>query len=113
MFRKDRLTVKRKKYIKVNGETNYLEPEIIAENVPCHLSVSLNNTAFLNGTPYVYSNFMLFLNPDIDFFIKENDILYVKTSKKQEYKLIAGEIKIYDLTIQVKCKQEKIIESKK
>ena len=111
MFRKDRLTIKRKTYEIQKGEAFYLEDTIVAEDIPCHLSVSLNNAVSIKGVPTIVSSFTLFLDPfDID--IQENDILHV-TSNGQTYKLYAGEIKFYDMSIQIKCMQNKIIESKK
>ena len=111
MFRGDKLTVKRENYTIVNGEVVYLEPVIIAMDVPCHLSISLNNSAKLNGAPYIASDFTLFLNSNLKVNVKENDILLITSDKFQEYKLYAGEVKIYNLTTQIKCRQEKIIES--
>ncbi len=111
MFRRDRLTVKRAEYTVVGGEATYGNLTLIKENIPCHLSVNLNNTVKIQNAPYVLADFTLFLDyvPNLD--IKENDILYVVTDRNQTYKLIAGEIKIYAFTIQIKCRQEKIIES--
>lgn len=111
MFKKDKLTIKRENYSLINGEAVYLEPIIIAQNVPCHLSVTINNTAKLNGAPYIAADFTLFINSNLKINVKENDILFITTEKFQEYKLYAGEIKIYNLTTQIKCRQEKIIES--
>lgn len=111
MFREDNLTVKREKYELNQGEAVYVEPEIVLENFPCHLSISLNNTVKIYNTPHILSDFTLFLDYDPNIELKENDILYVKTKQGQEYKLYAGEIKIYSLTVQIKCRQNKIIES--
>ena len=111
MFRSDKLTVKRENYNIVEGEAIHLEPVLVAKDVPCHLSISLNNTCKINGAPYIAADFTIFLNSNLKINIKENDILFVTSDKYQEYKLYAGEVKIYNLTTQIKCRQEKIIES--
>lgn len=113
MFRKDRLTVKREIYEIKEGEALYKEPEVIIENVKCHLSVNLTNTIKKDGFPYLVSDFTLFLDYDPKISVKENDILLIQTSKGQNYKLYSGEVKIYNRTIQIKCRQEKVIESSK
>lgn len=110
MFRYDKLSVQRENYSLISGERVYLTPEIIAENIPCHLSVNLNNPTKINGAPYLISEFKLFLNSDLKINIKENDKLTVMTEQGQRYELYAGEIKIYNKTTQIKCKKEKIIE---
>ncbi|MCD8024528.1 MAG: hypothetical protein LUE64_03240 [Candidatus Gastranaerophilales bacterium] len=111
MFKNDTLTVKREVYELNEGVVTYLEPQIIYEELPCHLSIVLNATSKTNAIPFLYSDFTLFIDYDSNLRIKENDILYVTTSKNQEYKLYAGEVKIYNFSIQIKCRQEKIIES--
>ncbi len=113
MFRNDKVTIEREVYSLIQGEAVYGKPVCIASDVPCHLSVSLNNTDKILNVPYLISDFTLFLDSNPKFEIKENDILYVTTSKNQKYKLYAGDIKIYNLTVQVKCAQKKIIESDK
>ena len=112
MFRDDRLTVEREVCKLVEGEVIYDKPLCVAKDVPCHLSVSLNNTDKILNVPSLISDYTLFLNTNVNFEITENDILYITTSKNQRYKLFAGEVKIYNQTVQVKCRQKKIIESK-
>ena len=111
MFRDDKVTITRENYTLIQGEAIYTEPEIVARNVPCHLSIGFNNTVKINNTPYLVSDFTLFLNPNQKFTVKENDTLTVTTSKNENFKLYAGQIKLYGLGIQIKCRQEKIIES--
>lgn len=111
MFRKDILTVKRENYETIKGLVTEQNETLIAKDIPCHLSISLNNTSKENKVPYLKSDFTLFLSPKINFEIKQNDILYVLTPKNRTYKLFAGEIKIYDFSIQIKCRQNKIIET--
>lgn len=110
MFRKDKLTVKREEYRIIKGEAVFWGLKTLEEDIPCHLSVNLNNTVKINNAPFILSDFTLFLdfNPQID--IKENDLLFVTTDKSQDYKLYAGEVKFYGLTVQIKCRQEKITE---
>lgn len=110
MFRYDKLAIQRENYSLISGEKVYLTPEVIAENIPCHLSVNLNNAIKINGAPYLIAEFKLFLNSNLEIDIKENDKLTVITEKGQIYELYAGEIKIYNQTTQIKCRQEKIIE---
>ncbi len=112
MYRMDKLTIKREIYTLDMGEAVYQEAITIAQDIPCHLSVNLNNTEKVNHIPVKRNSFVLFLNSNPRIDIQENDILLVETPKKQKYKLYAGEIKIYNFSIQIKCKQEKIIESK-
>lgn len=111
MFRNDVLSVQREVYEVIEGEAVYKDKEIILENIPCHLSVSLNNPIDVHDIPSFKADFTLFLDyfPNLD--IKTNDILLIKTSKNQEYKLFAGDIKIYSLSVQIKCRQEKVVES--
>lgn len=110
MFRSDRVTIKRDVYELVQGEVVHEDQLLVAEDVPCHLSVILNNTFDIKGAPCIVSDFTLFVNSNVKN-IKENDVLSIETKSGQTYKLYAGEIKIYNLTTQIKCRQEKIIES--
>lgn len=111
MFRNDFLTIERETYKIKDGEAIYEDRILISKDIPCHLSVELNNLVDKYGTPSLRSDFTLFLDyfPNLD--IKENDVLTIKTKRNQTYKLYAGEIKMYTLTVQIKCRQEKIIES--
>ncbi len=111
MFKDDRLTVKREHYELIEGEAIYSNPVVVFEDIPCHLSVSLNNTTKINSAPFLESEYTLFLDYDPNININKNDILLVKTSKNEHYKLFAGDIKAYNHSIQIKCKQQKIIES--
>lgn len=111
MFRHDKLIVTRENYSLVSGEKVYNTPEIIGYDIPCHLSVNLNNTSQINGAPHVISDFKLFLDASLDIDIKENDKLIVQSADNKIYELYAGEIKTYNLTTQVRCRQEKIVES--
>ena len=110
MLRKDRLAIYRKNHTVEEGEVIYSDKTLIAENIPCHLSVNVNNASDINGAPYVLSDFKLFFNSNLNIDIRENDFLIITTKHNQEYSLRAGEIKIYDSTTQVRCRQEKIIE---
>lgn len=110
MFRNDFLTVKRENYTVVDNLATK-SYETIYENIPCHLSVNLNNTANIQNTPYINAEFTIYLNADEKIQIKENDKLFVVTPQNRTYELIAGETKTYNLTTQIKCRQEKIIES--
>ncbi len=110
MIRRDKLTVERESFELVFGEKVYLPPKIMAKDVPCHLSVTLNNTCKLNGAPYNFADFTLFTDTRLKLDIKENDTLIIDTDKNQHYRLYAGEIKVYGITTQIKCRQEKVIE---
>ena len=110
MFKNDLLTVKRENYT-VTDNLAVKKFETVYEDIPCHLSVNLNNVAYIQNTPFINSEFMVYLNFDEKIQIKENDELTITTSKGEHYKLYAGAIKIYNFSIQIKCKQEKIIES--
>ena len=111
MFRDDLMTLKREIYHLQEGLALYDNEILIAKNVPCHLSTTLNNTVKRDNVPYLNADFTLFLNSDNDIEIKQNDILYITTSKNQTYRLYAGEVKKYNLSVQVKCRQEKIAET--
>jgi len=108
MFRDDKLTVKREVYEVVEGSIENERIETVEDNVPCHLSVNLTTVVDSFNVPYLLSDFTLFVNGGLN--IKPNDILIVATKQGQIYELFAGEIKMYGVTTQIKCRQEKIIE---
>lgn len=110
MFKNDLLTVKREIY-EIQDNLAVKNFETIYENIPCHLSVNLNNTSKFQNVSFLNSEFMIYLSFDENILIKENDQLKVKTSKNENYTLYAGAIKFYNFSIQIKCRQEKIIES--
>ena len=110
MFKNDLLTVKRENYETVDNLA-VKKFETVYENIPCHLSVNLNNTACNQNVPFLNSEFTIYLYFNEKIQIKENDKLYVTTSKGEAYELYAGAVKLYNFTIQIKCRQEKIIES--
>lgn len=109
MFRNDRATVKRPKKTKLNGEIIYLSPEIIAENIPCHLSVkALSPINQSDSTATVLYDFVLFYDTALNVTINPNDIITVTTAQGQEYELRAGESKKYPLTVQTHCEKNKV-----
>ena len=110
MFKNDLLSVQRENYT-VQNNLAVTEYETIYENIPCHLSVNLNNVAVIQNAPFINSKFTIYLNFDEKIQIKENDKRTVTTSKGENYTLYAGAMKIYNITIQIKCRQEKILES--
>ncbi len=110
MFKNDILTVKRENYEVINNLATK-KYETVYENIPCHLAINLNNTSYSQNVPLLNSEFTIYLNFDEKIQIKENDKLCVVTSKGEIYTLYAGGVKIYNFSIQIKCRQEKIIES--
>lgn len=110
MFRYDYLTIKRDEYALFRGEAIHSE-KTIAKGIPCHLSLSLNEVINELNTPQIKSSHVLFLDYDPSLDIKENDKLIVETSKGKTYILYAGEVLFYNLSIQVRCRQERVLES--
>lgn len=109
MFRDDRCTILRPATTKVKGEIIYGEPEIIAENIPCHLSVqSLSPINQSQSTATVLLDYVLFLDTKLGITINKNDIVKVTTGRGDYYELRAGESHKYPLTVQTHCEFNKV-----
>lgn len=106
MFRNDICTIKRQLKSVVEGETLWGDYKTIAADIPCHLSVkaisALNQS---QSTATVMYDFTLFYDTSLGIDLQPNDVVFVKTSQGQEYKLIAGESHQYYLTTQIHCEK--------
>ena len=107
MFRGDICTIKRQLKSVVEGETLWGDDITIAADIPCHLSVkaisALNQS---QSTATVMYDFTLFYDTSLGIDLQPNDVVFVKTSQGQEYKLIAGESHQYYLTTQTHCEKD-------
>ena len=110
MFRNDIFTLKRPKKEIVEGEIIWLDPELIAENIPCHLSVKtispLNQS---QSTATVLYDYVLFYDTALNLTINANDIIEVTTAQGQSYKLRAGESHKYPITTQTHCEVDSVV----
>ena len=110
MFRDDICTIKRPNRTKVKGETIWGEPLLIAENIPCHLSVkSISQTVQSQSTATILYDYTLFIDTSLGVVINANDIIEVTTHHGQVRKLRAGESHIYGLTTQTHCEVDKVV----
>lgn len=110
MFRNDRCTILREQEEIVEGEIIYGDDEIIAENIPCHLSVkSISPVNQSQSTATVLLDYVLFIETKLGVTIKSNDKITVITAQGQEYKLRAGESHKYGLTTQTHCEVDKVV----
>lgn len=110
MFRNDRCTIKRPLIENINGEDIYSENMTVYSNVPCHLSVgSVSAVNQSQSTAKVMYDFKLFIDTCLGVVIKPNDLIEVTTVQGQEYSLRAGESKIYALTTQTYCEDNKVV----
>ena len=108
MFRDDICRVLRPKKEKINGEVIYLDPEVVYEFVPCHLSRgALAPAEQSQSTATVDYKYTLFT--DNKYIIRPNDIIEVTTLQQQYFKLRAGQTKRYRLTAQTNCEVLKIV----
>lgn len=110
MFRDDICTIHRPNRVVIEGETVWGEPILIAQNIPCHLSVKAISPAIQSqSTAKVLYDYILFLDTNSDITIKPNDIVDVMTAQGQQYQLRAGESHKYRLTIQTHCEVNKVV----
>lgn len=110
MFRNDVCTIKRPKREVIQNETIWGTPEIIAENVPCHLSVkAISPVNQSQSTATVLLDYVLFIDTVTGITLKTNDIINVTTAQGQQYELRAGESHKYRLTTQTHCEVEKVV----
>lgn len=108
MFRDDRCTIKRPLSEKVKGEVIYGTPEMIYENIPCHLSVkALSPVNQSQSTAKVLLDYVLFIDTKLGITINKNDIVEVLTAHGDKFELRAGESHKYKLTTQTHCEKNK------
>ena len=108
MFREDRCTIKRPIAIEEEGETIGYDEEIIAVDVPCHLSVqSISAVNQTQSTASVLLDYVLYIDTKHKISIKPNDEIIVTTGQGQIYELKAGESHKYKLTTQTHCEVTK------
>ena len=90
MFRDDRCTIKRPIAIEEEGETIGYDEEIIAVDVPCHLSVqSISAVNQTQSTASVLLDYVLYIDTKHKISIKPNDEIIVTTKFNQVYELRA------------------------
>lgn len=110
MFRDDICSIERPILIKEEGETIGWDSEIIAVDVPCHLSV-LSKSAVVQtqSTATVLLDYVLYLDTKHGVTIQANDKILVTTAQGQYYELRAGESHKYRLTTQTHCEVTKVV----
>lgn len=109
MFRDDRCTIKRPIAIEEEGETIGYDEEIVAVDVPCHLSVqSISAVNQTQSTASVLLDYVLYTDTKHGISIMPNDEIIVTTGQGQLYELKAGESHKYKLTTQTHCEVTKI-----
>jgi hypothetical protein len=110
MFRDDRCTIERPVEIEVEGETIGYENEIIAVDIPCHLSVeSISPVNQTQSTATVLLDYVLYIDTKYGVTIQSNDKISVLTAQGQQYELRAGESHKYRLTTQTHCEVVKVV----
>lgn len=109
MFRNDRCTIERPVEIEEEGETIGWTDELVATDLPCHLSVEIispvNQT---DSTATVLLDYVLYIDTKHGVTIKANDKISVTTAQGQYYELRAGESHKYRLTTQTHCEVTKV-----
>lgn len=110
MFRDDRCTIERPVEIEIEGEAIGYENEIIAVDIPCHLSVeSISPVNQTQSTATVLLDYVLYIDTKHGVTIQSNDKISVLTAQGQQYELRAGESHKYRLTTQTHCEVVKIV----
>ncbi len=110
MFRDDRCSIERPVEVKEEGETIDYTTEIIAVDLPCHLSV-ISKSALVQtqSVATVLLDYVLYIDTKLGVTIQSNDKILVTTAQGQKYKLIAGESHKYRLTTQTHCEVDKVV----
>lgn len=109
MFRLDRCSVEREKKEIIEGEIIFGEDEIIAVDIPCHLSVeSISPANQTQSTATVLLDYVLYIDTKHGVTIQPNDKIKVTTAQGQYYELRAGESHKYRLTTQTHCEVVKV-----
>lgn len=110
MFRDDKCTIIRPVEIEEQGETIGWEDALIAEDIPCHLSVkAISPVNQTQSTATVLYDYVLFLDTKNGVTIQANDKIKVTTAQGQYYELRAGESHKYRLTTQTHCEVVKVV----
>ena len=110
MFRNDRCTITRSIDKIEQGEVVGYDEDIIALDVPCHLSVeSISPVNQTQSTATVMLDYVLYIDTKHNITIQANDKIIVKTAQGQEYELRAGESHKYKLTTQTHCEVVKVV----
>lgn len=110
MFRDARCSIERPVHRKEEGETIGWDVDIVAVDVPCHLSV-LSKSAVVQtqSTATVFLDYVLYIDTKHGITIQANDTIRVTTAEGQEYELKAGESHKYRLTTQTHCEVVKVV----
>lgn len=109
MFRNDRCTISRESKEVIEGEIIYGEDEIVAVDLPCHLSVeSISPVNQTQSTATVLLDYVLYIDTKHGVTIEANDTISVTTAQGQYYELRAGESHKYKLTTQTHCEVVKV-----
>lgn len=110
MFRDDICTIERPVEVEEQGEIIEWRDELIASNIPCHLSVkSISQTNQSDSTATVLLDYVLYIDTKLGIDIHSNDKIKVTTAQGQEYELRAGESHRYKLTTQTHCEVVKVV----
>lgn len=110
MFRDDRCSIERPVEIKEEGETIGWQDDIIAIDVPCHLSVIAKSPVNQSqSTATVLLDYVLYIDTKHGITIQSNDTIKVTTAQGQYYELKAGESHKYRLTTQTHCEVMKVV----
>lgn len=110
MFRDDICSIERPVEIKEEGETIGWQDDIIAIDLPCHLSV-LSKSAVVQtqSTATVLLDYVLYIDTKHGVTIQGNDKIMVTTAQGQKYELRAGESHKYRFTTQTHCEVTKVV----
>lgn len=110
MFRDDICSIERPVEIKEEGETIGWQDDIIAIDLPCHLSV-LSKSAVVQtqSTATVLLDYVLYIDTIHGVTIQTNDKIRVTTAQGQKYELRAGESHKYRFTTQTHCEVTKVV----
>ena len=104
MFRRDKCTISRETKEIVENEVIYGDDELIAVDLPCHLSVkAISPVNQSQSTATVLLDYVLYIDTIHGVTIQANDKIAVTTAQGQEYVLRAGESHKYGLTTQTHC----------
>ncbi len=110
MFRDDICSIERPVEIKEEGETIGWQDDIIAVDVPCHLSVlSKSPVVQTQSTATVLLDYVLYIDTKHGITIQTNDKIRVRTAQGQQYELKAGESHQYRFTTQTHCEVTKVV----
>ncbi len=110
MFRDDICSIERPVEIEEEGETIGWTDEIVAIDIPCHLSVeSISPANQTQSTATVLLDYTLYFDTNLNITIESNDKIIVTTAQGQVYELSAGESHKYRLTTQTHCEVVKVV----